>query len=269
MTKSSLTILKMMAMTLLFCATSVADLTDFNTWTLVEDPADPSFSGSIVSSSQIVLSANGGPIPAGTDIGYQSVNGLTALSSTQGYYFDPSSDFSVAVDFSMNFTNAAGLLAFGIGIGEDQNGMNSAGVTLVTNGGAPLSYGYASRTNDINQEFGALGGTPQSAARMITSYDAASGDIVVGVSTNADDIAESSFTFAGLQNDWTDSGLIVSFFIRSDQILVFNPWQSGASNTNVTNLRVLSGSRVAAVPEPQSAGLLIGLSVYLVSRRRK
>jgi hypothetical protein len=269
MRKFNLSVVPAMAMTLFFFATAAADITDFNTWTLVEDPAHPNFGSSVDSASQITLTANGGPIPAGTDIGYQSINGLTPATSTQGYYFDHTSDFSVAVDFNMNFSNANGVLAFGFGIGEDQNGENGAGATLVTNNGSPLAFLYASQTN--GSESGGLitGPTLQTSARMITTYDASSGDIVVGVSDDNDDIAEGSFTFSGLQNNWSDGDLLVSFFIRSDQFLTFNPWQSGSSDTTVTNFRVLSGTPIAAVPEPQSAILLVGFSLYFVSRRKR
>lgn len=270
MRKLNLTIAQAMAIALLFFGTAAADITDFNSWTLVEDPAHSNFGSSVDSASQVTLTANGGPIPAGTDIGYQSINGLTPATSTQGYYFDHTSDFSVVVDFNMNFSNAVGVLAFGVGVGENEDGGNSAGATLVTNNGSPLVFGYASRTNDVNQAVGTIAGpTPQNSARMITTYDASSGDIVVGVSTNNDDIAEGSFTFAGLQNDWTDGNLMVSFFIRSDQFFTLTPWESGSSETTVTNFRVLSGTPVSAVPEPQSAILLVGFSLCLFSRRNR
>ena len=237
MRKLNYSVVHAMAMTLFFFATAAADITDFNTWTQVEDPAHPNFESSVDSASQITLTASGGPIPAGTDIGYQTINGLTPATSTQGYYFDHNFDFSVAVDFNMNFSNANGVLAFGFGIGEDQDGMNSAGVTLVTIDGMPSSFAHASRINNENNEVGQITGpTPQTSARMITTYDASSGDIVVGVSTNNDDIAEGSYTFAGLQEAWSDGNLMVSFFIRSDEVLTFEPWQSGSSNTTVTNL---------------------------------
>ncbi len=256
-------------MTLLFCTSSIADTTDFNTWTLVEDPVHPNFESSVDTASQVTLTANDGPIPAGTDIGYQSVNGPTPLSSTQGYYFDTSSDFSIAVDFAMNFNSPNGTLAFGFGIGEDQTGVNSAGVTLVTSNGIPLSFVAASRINDVTQTPVPISGiAAQSAARMIASYDAASGNLQFGISNNGDDIAEASHTFVGLQNDWTDGPLLVSFFLRSDTVSIFTPWNSGSSDTTVTNFQVISGSAVS-VPEPQSVVFILGLTMYRMSRRKR
>jgi hypothetical protein len=268
MTSFRLNIACSLILALLFCTRATADITDFNNWTLVEDPADPSFGFSIDSASQLTLTANGGPIPSGFDIGFSSVNGLTPLSSTQGYYFDPSNDFSVAIDFAMSFDNPVGTMAFGFGIGEDAAGDNSAGVTLVTNNGIAAAFGAAARTDDMDAGFGPIVLVPQLAARMIATYDAATGNIELGVSTNGDDIAEGMLLFDGLQNDWTDSPLLVSFFIRSDDILG-NEWQSGLSNTVVTDFHVISGSAIAVVPEPQSAAfLLCGISAFFVSRRR-
>ena len=253
---------------LLFCPQATADITDFNNWTLVEDPADPNFGSSIDSASQVTLTATGGPIPSGFDIGFSSVNGSTPLSSTQGYYFDPSNSFSVAIDFAMSFENPLGTMAFGFGIGEDAAGANSAGVTLVTDNGSAVGFGAAARTDDMDAGFGPIILGPQLAARMIATYDAATGNIELGVSTNGDDIAEGSFLFNGLQNDWNDSALLVSFFIRSDDVLA-NPWQSGLSNTVVTDFHVISGSAMAVVPEPQSAVFLVyGISAFFASRRK-
>ncbi len=252
----------------LFCGASAADITDFNTWTLVEDPAHPNFGSSVDTAAQVTLTANGGPVPTGTDIGFSSVNGSTPSTSNQGYYFDPANDFSIAVDFAMDFTNANGTLAFGFGIGEDANGSNSVGVTLVTNNGTPLAFGASARVNDVNLTPATIGLPAQAAARLIVSYDSGSGDVTLGVSNNGDDIAEGSFTYAGLQNSWTDGPLLTSFFIRSDDLLA-NPWQSGVSNTVVTNFHVISGTPIAAVPEPNSVMALFGLMLLGVSRRRR
>lgn len=114
-------------------------IADFTTWSLVQDPADPHFTSLVNSSSSITLGASGGPVSAATDIGYQSVSGNSFTSSTAGYAFSPSSNFSVAVDFSLAVSGSGGL-GVGFGLGEDRGGMNSAGVAMLTVNGAPSLY---------------------------------------------------------------------------------------------------------------------------------
>jgi hypothetical protein len=250
---------------LLTVSPTTGGIIDFNRWTPVEDPAHPKFIGSIDSASQVTLSAIGGPIPAATDIGYQSVDGQTPAASTQGYFFDPAADFSVALDFSMEFANPNGTLAFGFGIGEDRDGSNSAGATLVTVNGNPFSFAAAARIDDVTQTPKPILVTLQNSARLIASYDAASGDVTLGVDTNFDSIVEGSATFAALQNDWNGDSLLVSFFLRSDDGLA-PAWSSGTADVTVTNFQVISGSPIS-VPEPQSAVVLLGLCVLFMRRR--
>lgn len=249
-------------------ATASADITDFNEWTLVEDPPHANFSSSVDSASQVTLSANGGSIPHGTDIGYNTINGSSPGTSSQGYFFDPANDFSIAVDYNMGFSNTPlGTLAFGFGIGESTSGSNSAGVALVTNSGLPITFVGGSRINDVDQAPQTIAVPASLSGRMLVSYNAATGDIEVGVSTNGDDVAEGSHVFSGMQNSWTDGGLIPSFFVRSDDVLAL-PWQSGNSTTIVTNFRVLSGS-ATAIPEPGSGLVLIGGGLTIGLRRRR
>jgi hypothetical protein len=255
-------------MALLGCQTTNADIIDFNSWTIVEDPPHASFESSVDSSMQITLSALNGSIPTGVDIGYQSVDGVDPATSSSGHFFDPSSDFSIAVDFSMDFSNANGTLAFGFGVGENRNGDNSAGVTLLTNSGTPVAFAAAARINDVTQSPGVISAPAQNSARLLVRYTASSGDIELGVSTDGDDVAEGVHNFAGLQNSWTDGLLTTSCFIRSDNALG-NPWQSGTSETIVTNFQVISGSAIAVVPEPHSGALILGVSALAVLRRKR
>ena len=195
------------------CGTCHADIANFNSWSLVEDPAHPNFQSSVDSATQITLTASGGSIPGGTDIGFQSVNGTTPANSTQGYYFDPNADFSIAMDYSIGFTSPVGTLAFGMGVGEDQDGMNSAGVVLLTDDGAPQGFGAVGRINDVNQAPGLIAVAPSLTGRMLVSYDSASGDITLGVSNNGDDVAEGAHTYSAMQNSWGQrkhSGLFLS-----------------------------------------------------------
>jgi hypothetical protein len=85
--------------------------------------------------------ASGGPVSPATDIGYQSVNGNTAGSSSLGYAFDAGSDFALAIDFAVSFgSNPSGTLGIGFGIGEGINGADSAGMALLLNNANPLAW---------------------------------------------------------------------------------------------------------------------------------
>jgi hypothetical protein len=138
-------------------ALAVASITDFNTWDPVEDPYHENFTGSVDSASQITLRATAGPIPFGTDIGYQSVNGDAVADSTAGWAFDPSSDFSVSVDFSVFFEDPEGGFSLGMGIGVDRHGTDSAGILLARQIGGLLTFGGASRVNDATHSLIGLG----------------------------------------------------------------------------------------------------------------
>jgi hypothetical protein len=247
---------------------------DFTTWTLIEDPASPFFSAG-ATSTQANLLASDGVVPPGTDIGYASVNGATVAASTSGNFFDPGSDFSVAIDYSITTTgNPAGLLALGFGIGEDQAGANSAGVILLTNNGAPLfNYGGVARVGDADQPAELLGLTATASGSLFIGYEAATGDITVGASqTPSASSATVSGKYSGIQNQWNDRGLMTSFFIRSDALppLLPSGWSGGGTLDAVfSNLRVLEGNPTA-VPEASHQallGCLVVLSVVLHRRR--
>ncbi len=246
------------------------DIIDFAEWTQIQDPADANFVGSVDSASQITLSAIGGPVPAATDIGYQSVNGNTAADSTSGYAFDPSADFSVAVDFSLSVSGIGGL-GVGFGIGEDQNGSNSAGVAMLTANGMPLlSFVGAARIDDVN-ETPQLILAAQNSGRLVVSYIAASGDVQVGVSTNGDDTPEGTVTFFGIQNSWNNEPLLPSFFLRSDNTLG-SAWTSGTADAVFSGFHVIDGIPIA-IPESSTLLLatlgLLGLLGWGWRRRRQ
>lgn len=238
------------------CSTSQASIVDFTTWTLVADPVDPNFSG-VASSTTATLLADSGLITAGTDIGFQSVDGLTPASSATGSAFDPSSDFTIAIDYAMTFSNnPMGFLGLGFGIGEDGSGMNSAGVAMATTDGSPfLTFAGAARINDQNQTPLILGLTPSTlAGSLFVEYDATTGDVIVGAATTPGAAMPAvSGTYSGIQNQWNDGALLASFFIRSD-----GPgWQSGNAEAVFSNFRVLEGT-TTAVPEPSA---LAGIGV--------
>ncbi len=244
-----------------------ADIANFHEWTLVEDPPHPNLNSSVNSNSQVTLSAVGGPIPIGTDIGYQSVNGTDVVNSTVGWAFDPAFSFSVAVDFNLAFSNPSGGFSIGMGIGEDRNGSDSAGVILASQSGGFLTFGGGARVNDVTQPFLPVGLAGQTTGRFIVSYVATSGDVILGVSTNSDDVPEAFGTFNGIQNLWDNESLAVSFFARSDNGTF--GWNSGTANAVFRDFHVITGAPFA-VPEPStfSIATLSLLWLGLAVRRR-
>jgi hypothetical protein len=254
----------------LFLATAplFGGMIDFTTWSEVQDPPSAYFVGSVDSPSRATLSVTGGPVSAATDIGYQSINGNSFASSTSGYAFDPSSDFSVAVDFSLAASGSGGL-GIGFGIGEDRNGANSAGVAMMTVNGVPaFFFGGAARINDVNQPAQLIPVAAQSSGRLVLSYNAASGNVQVGVSTNGDDTPEGAATFNGIEKNWNNQPLLASFFLRSDNSLS-SAWTSGTASAVFTDFHVISGTPIA-VPEPSSIALLaIAAGILLYVRRKR
>ncbi|WP_182864635.1 hypothetical protein [Stieleria mannarensis] len=270
-------ILLIPALTLVLGVTAHADVTDFGTWTLVEDPDHPGLSAS-VNAASATLSALDTAVPAGTDIGFQSVDGATPLASAAGFYFNPDADFSLAIDYDWAFSgNPTGFLGLGFGIGEDGDGMNSAGVAMGTLDGSPfLSFGGAARINDVDQTPVALGGSPflnpaSESGTLFVAYQASGGDVIVGASTTLAASAPTvSHTFAGIQNQWSGSDLMASFFLRSDSPPPTSAWSGGNADAVFTNFRVLGGNPTA-IPEPSAAVgtlWLIGALACRRSRRR-
>jgi len=248
----------------LCAAVCQAGIVDFNSWTLVQDPPHANFTSTVDSASQITLRATGGPIPAATDIGYQSVNGSTPAASTAGNAFDPAADFAVAVDYSLSFASPVGGLGIGFGIGEDIDGANSAGVALLTSSGSPIAFGGAARVNDVNQSPQLISVPATNTARLIASYQSATGNVTLGVSTNGDDTPEGTTTFNGIQNSWDGGLLLASFFLRSDNTLG-SGWTAGTASAVFSNFHVISGTPVA-VPEPATLMLAAAGLAALVIR---
>ena len=243
-----------------------AGLTDLQTWTQVQDPPHASFTG-LATATRVTLSADGGPVPGGTDIGYQSVNGKTPGASSLGYAFSPGADFDLAIDFAVTFgSSPVGSLGIGFGIGEDINGVNSAGAALLFNNDIALAFGAAARVDDISQAlpiFFAASAT----GSMFISYRATTGNVILGAS-NAQGAsgAAGAATFTGIQNQWDDGDLLVSLFLRSDGTFG-TPWQSGTAQAVFSNLRVLSGAPLAVPAPPPLTLLALGLAALAVRRR--
>jgi hypothetical protein len=246
-----------------------AAITDLTTWTQVQDPPHGNFTASATPTAATLLAGNGA-VPSGTDIGYQSVNGLTPALSSAGYAFNPAASFSVAIDFAMTFANSpTGALAIGFGIGEDGNGANSAGAVMFTANGTPqLFFGGAARIDDVTQPAQAILVPASASGTLFASYDAASGNITLGAAPTMSAVAPlGTTTFTGIQNSWDDTDLITSFFLRSDSTL--GPaWQGGNGQAVFSNFRVLSGSPVV-VPEPSGLAMLALTATAFARRRRR
>lgn len=249
-----------------------ADILDFNDWTRVEDPADSNFTSLVISPTEVQLLAGDGPVPSGTDIGYQSVDGTTAAASTAGYAFSPAADFAVAIDFNLAFqpSGNVGGLAIGFGIGEDRDGTNSAGAVLLSqNGSFALSpvFGAAARVNDVTQTPKLILLAAQSSGSFFASYDAASGNVTLGVGGAGAASPTATAIYEGIANQWNGDWLFPAFFLRSDAVLG-QAWTSGGADARFTNFRVLSGEPVA-VPEPGVVAMFVlgGLSLAFGRRR--
>jgi hypothetical protein len=252
-------------------------LIDFTEWTAFEDPAHPNFSSGATSTTATFSAANG-PIPSGTDIGYASVNGNTAATSSQGYVFAPSASFSLAVDYSLSLTSASGNIGLGFGIGEDVTGLNSAGVAFqsVDLGFSRVNgVGGAARVNDVG-----TGGNPplgfgvDTDGTMFLTYDGTTGNITLGwadaVGALSADVTDSTYTGSVISDNWADTPLLVSVFMRSDAT-GGSAWTSGTAEGVFSDLRVISGSPIA-IPEPGMVGFVLagfGLLIWLRRQRRQ
>lgn len=248
----------------------LAQITDFTAWSPIQDPPHPQFNAS-TTPNLATLTAGNGPIPAGTDIGYASVNGPTVAGSTSGFYFEPTNDFLIAIDFDLSFTDAAdGALAVGFGVGQDVAGNDSAGVVSLRSFGTFLSGGVvaAARDGDLAAGSAPLAISPVTTGSFLIAYAAATGNLTAGYSpTPGDSMAANAFIFPGLQNLWDDQGLLVSFFLRSDGTLG-KPWTAGNATAAFSNFRVLGGN-ATTIPEPTTMLLMVGLTTVCLGRRRR
>lgn len=242
-------------------------LTDLNSWTQIEDPFNANMSAMIDSPTQATLIANGA-VPSATDIGYASVNGQDVATSTAGYYFDPSADFVVAIDYDVSNFGSIGGAGIGFGIGEDIDGSDSAGIGLGLLGGAPVLLSTAARVGDIDQPLQSFTSTPTASGRMFVNYNAAAGDVTLGFSPNkGDGMAVETVTLNGLQNLWDDEGLLVSFFLRSQGAGIVPPLTTGTLTAVFSNVEVISGTPIA-VPEPATALAMMLAGAVALGRRR-
>ncbi len=252
-------------------ATFALPIDDFNSWTQVQDPAHAGMTSNVDSTSQVTLSASGA-VPAATDIGYQSVDGNTVATSSQGNFFSASQDFHVAVDFDFTAANSVGLAGIGFGIGEDGAGMNSAGPGLGILNGGPTVFAGAARISDVTQAPILLGLTATTSGRFFVRYESGTGDVIFGVNATPGSVIPShTGTFSGLQNSWNGDDLLISFFLRSDSTstpFFIPPLSAGTVDAVFSNFEVLQGTPLA-VPEPASAAIALFAALLYSPRRRR
>ena len=274
--RSGLLILAMASLSPSVSASSIADLT---TWTLVQDPAHPGMTAFVDSLGSARLSANG-PVPSGTDIGYASIDGPDVASSTSGYYFDPSSSFSVAVDFELLTRSVTGVIGIGFGIGEDAAGKDSAGITLGVIYGQPVGFIAAGRVDDVGQPLQLFDVQPtvvsssggaiyESSGRFFLEYASDTKSVSLGVSTTPGAAAPTATqTLSGFAAAWDGDPLLVSFLLRSQGDEIFPELQAGIVNVGFSNFEVLSGASIT-IPEPTTSILAIlgALGVLEVKKR--
>ena len=254
---------------------STLGISDFNNWTKVRDPIHPGMGAQLDNATQARLSATGA-IPAGTDVGYQSVSSIDVETSKvtlprKGYYFSASESFLIAIDFDVTTMDSVGLAAIGMGVGEDGDGMNSAGPALAITNGVPTAFSGGARINDVTQPPALFGPAAALSGRLFVEYDSSTGDIFFGVNLVPGSAAPShTGSFPGLQNQWADKDLLVSFFLRSDEFII-PALSAGIVEAVFSNFEVLEGQAIQVIPEPASAGLTIACLAIVcgVGRRRK
>lgn len=242
---------------LLLTTPAFSGISHLDRWFGVEDPPNANLDASRTgsgSATTVTLTAANAAIPSGTDIGFQSFNGNTAADSTAGYAFDPGSDFTVAIDYSITYGGSNPLnLGIGFGIGEDGNGENSAGVALgrgLVSGFPAIGIVGTARIDDVTQPTAPLGGIPFGTTddgSFFVTYTAATGTIRVGRSAAPGaGVPELVHDFVGMQNSWNDRDLIVSFFMRSEG------WTGGTASATFDNLRVIHGTPKGIPPRVAS-----------------
>lgn len=270
-------------------ASAQASLSDLATWDFYRDAASatPVQTAAMTSSAAPNLAQlnfiDDVDIPTAYDIGYSSIDTNTVSNATAGYAFSASQDFTIAMHFSLTLNNPGGFVGLGLGIGEDREGVNSAGIGFgagTFTGITTTSFAGAATNNDspvTKSLSSAVSPTVTGstyAGSLTVAYDATTGDITVGAapqSVNATPLPPTgTATFTGSTDlaDWAGDDLIVSFFLRSDAPSIFTNWTGDSAEADFFDFTVVQGSPTL-VPEPASLAMLGFGLVCLRSRRRR
>ena len=193
-----------------------------------------------------------------------------------GYYFDPSTSFSIAIDFdtSLRRSGGRGFGVLGFGINEQQSGGDSFEVTLGFRDILLRDFIATGYANGAVQQRRALNGIGGSSAyetgRFFIEYDSLTRSVVVGASaTPGSSTPTATARLQGNQQQPNDTPLIASFFFRAEEEGFRTGILSGRYQTVFSNFEVLSGSPIAVVPEPTTLLATLGaLGVLAVLRRR-
>jgi hypothetical protein len=255
---------------LFFAPHGAGAITDLSGWTLLQDPPNALMTGTSTSGSATLV-AGSGSIPAGTDIGFASVDANTPAVSGAGHYFSAGTSFSLSINYDLSFVAGSGLVAIGFGIGEDAAGVDSAGATLFANNGAASFVAGTARSGDVNLAPNFFALSPSLVGTMFVAFNHGTGDVTVGAASGANAaVAESSHTFTADVLAWDGTDLLVSFFLRSDAVppLFGSAWNGQNATAVFSGLSVLSGAPLP-VPEPGVAWLgAIGWGLLAARRRR-
>lgn len=253
---------------------AAASIEDLSSWSPLEDPPDAGMSFGPRSANSAEVSATGS-IPSGVDIGYASVDGADVASSTSGYYFDPATDFEIAVDFTYTQQGSAGGGGIGFGIGEDVAGVDSIGAGVFITDGLAAAVGTAARVSNADQGIQIISLPGVATGRLFVEYVSTTQEVILGVNVTPGAAAPSATQIvSGIVGQWTGQPFLASFFLRSQSValppLVNVPALSaGSIDATFSNFEVLSGSPIAVVPEPTTLLASLGVLGVLAALRTR
>lgn len=268
-----------------------ATINDLTTWQFYYDndpgpgPLQDATTGSAAPNLAQLNFLNDVDVPAGYDIGFSSINANTVAQATSGYYFSAAEDFSVSLDFSLTLADRNGMVALGLGVGEDRKGVNSAGIGMsqITAFGFDFANFQGAFTNNDNANIRSLansvnpsGTAPTYAGTLSVAYDVdpLTNEFTITVGATGLNTSSTTITSTGDLTAWAGDDLLVSFFLRSDSFVATGgpfpvtvpPWTGTSAQASFSNLTVTGSA--TQVPEPTSLALLALTGLAVMRRRR-
>ena len=150
----------------------------------------------------------------------------------------------------------------GFGVGEDLMGANSTGVGLAFADSTLVGYGASGRVDDIDQFISFFTSPATLTGRFFVNYNSTTREFTLGISnTQGDGMSTESVISSVLQSDWNDKPLLVSFFLRSEEVQIpstttIPALSSGIVNSIFSNFEVLNGAPIK-IPEPNACSLML------------